>query len=43
MIDDLSVNNAIPTIKVGNTTSVVAHEASAGKINEADLFYLMSR
>jgi Fe-S cluster assembly protein SufB len=43
IIDDLSVNNAIPTIKVGNTTSVVAHEASAGKINEADLFYLMSR
>jgi Fe-S cluster assembly scaffold protein SufB len=43
MMDELSSNNAIPKIKVGNTTSLVAHEASAGKINEADLFYLMSR
>jgi Fe-S cluster assembly protein SufB len=43
IIDDISVNNAIPTIKVWNTSSVVAHEASAWKINETDLFYLMSR
>ncbi|MDR3150110.1 MAG: SufD family Fe-S cluster assembly protein [Candidatus Peribacteria bacterium] len=43
IIDEFSVNNAIPDIKVKNTFSIVAHEASAGKINETDLFYLMSR
>jgi len=37
------VNNAIPDIKVGNSFSTVAHEASAGKIDEKYLFYLMSR
>ncbi len=43
LIDKNSVSNAIPTIKVGNSSSIVAHEASAGKINENDLFYLQSR
>lgn len=43
MLDSFSVNNAIPTINIWNAGSTVAHEASAWKINEADLFYLMSR
>ena len=43
ILDDKSTNNAIPTIKVNNSSSLVAHEASAWKINEMDLFYLMSR
>lgn len=43
ILDEISVNNAIPDIKVGNSFSTVAHEATAGKINEQDLFYLMSR
>jgi Fe-S cluster assembly scaffold protein SufB len=43
IIDEFSANNAIPNIKVANTNSIVAHEASAGKINEAGLFYLTSR
>ncbi|MDD3302726.1 MAG: Fe-S cluster assembly protein SufB [Candidatus Gracilibacteria bacterium] len=43
IIDGLSVNNAIPYIKVANSMSTVAHEATAGKINEDYLFYLMSR
>jgi Fe-S cluster assembly protein SufB len=43
MLDSLSANNAIPTINIWNSSSTVAHEASAWKINEHDLFYLMSR
>ncbi|PID86398.1 Fe-S cluster assembly protein SufB [Candidatus Gracilibacteria bacterium] len=43
LIDYDSVSNAIPYIKVGNSDSTIAHEASAGKINENDLFYLQSR
>ena len=43
LIDNNSVSNAIPTIKVGNSDSVIAHEASAWRINENDLFYLQSR
>ncbi len=43
IIDELSINNAIPDIRVWNTNSTVAHEATAGKINDEFLFYLMSR
>lgn len=43
ILDNISSNNAIPKIIVWNTSSVVAHEATAWKINEADLFYLRSR
>jgi len=43
MLDSISSNNAIPDIRVWNSSSTIAHEASAWKINEQDLFYLMSR
>jgi len=43
ILDSKSVSNAIPDIKVGNSDSVVAHEAKAWKIDEKELFYLMSR
>lgn len=43
LLDNKSVSDTIPDIRVGNADSIVAHEASAGKINEEDLFYLMSR
>lgn len=43
ILDSESESNAIPRIIVWNTSSVVAHEATAWKINEADLFYLRSR
>jgi len=43
IIDEISHNNAIPTIIVDNDSSTVAHEATAWKINEQDLFYLTSR
>jgi len=43
ILDNISVSNAIPNIIVWNSESIVAHEASAWKINEDDLFYLTSR
>lgn len=43
ILDDISTNNAIPNIKINNSYSTVAHEATAWKINEKYLFYLMSR
>jgi len=43
LFDDRSVSNTIPQIVCDNQTSTVAHEASAGKVNEQELFYLMSR
>lgn len=43
ILDEISINNAIPNIKINNSFSTVAHEASAGKIDEKYLFYLMSR
>lgn len=43
LLDTFSTSDTIPVIQVGNASSIVAHEASAGKINEDDLFYLQSR
>lgn len=43
LLDEYSVSDTIPNIIVWNWTSTVWHEASAWKINEADLFYLRSR
>jgi Fe-S cluster assembly scaffold protein SufB len=43
LFDDRSVSNTIPQIICDNESSTVAHEASAGKINEQELFYLTSR
>lgn len=43
LFDDTSVSNTIPNIESNNETAILAHEASAGKIDESELFYLMSR
>lgn len=43
ILDKDSESNAIPNITVWNTSSIVAHEATAWRINEDDLFYLESR
>lgn len=43
LMDDISVSTTIPYIHVDNGTATVAHEASAGKIDEEMLFYLQSR
>ena len=43
LLDNLSVSDTIPQINVMNSDSIVAHEASAWKISEEELFYLQSR
>ncbi|PKM88817.1 Fe-S cluster assembly protein SufB [Candidatus Falkowbacteria bacterium HGW-Falkowbacteria-2] len=43
ILDDKSVSDTIPAMKIDNATATIAHEASAGKISAEDLFYLRSR
>ena len=43
LMDDLSVSTTIPYIHVDNDSATIAHEASAGKVDEELLFYMMAR
>ncbi len=43
LMDDQSISTTIPYIEVYNGTTTIAHEASAGKVDDEMLFYLMSR
>ena len=43
LLDDQSFSDTKPEMKILNSSATIAHEASAGKINEEDLFYLRSR
>ena len=43
ILDDESKSDTIPKNKVGNTSSILEHEATVSKIDEEKLFYLMSR
>lgn len=43
MYDAKSFSDTIPHFKVENDSSLVAHEAHAGKISKKDLFFLSSR
>ncbi|MDD5251206.1 MAG: Fe-S cluster assembly protein SufB [Patescibacteria group bacterium] len=43
LLDNCSAANAIPVIRVDNDASSASHEATVGRIGEAELFYLMSR
>lgn len=43
LMDEFSISTTIPYINVANGESTVAHEASAGKVDEMMMFYLMSR
>lgn len=43
ILDPQSSSDTIPLIKIKNETAILAHEASAGKLNEEDVFYLRSR
>lgn len=43
ILDDRSQSDTIPTINIKNQTAVLAHEATAGKLNAEDIFYLRSR
>ncbi|MDR2828645.1 MAG: Fe-S cluster assembly protein SufB [Acholeplasmatales bacterium] len=43
LLDNISRSDTIPTNTISNTTSFLEHEASVSKINEEQLYYLMSR
>lgn len=43
IVDDKSKSDTIPTNKIGNKSSTIHHEATVSKIDEDQLFYLMSR
>jgi len=43
MMDDASISNTFPHMKVNENKSDVAHEATVGKISQEQIFYLMSR
>ena len=43
LMDEKSKSDTIPFNIVQNDTSTIAHEATVSKINEEQLFYLMSR
>src|SRR5574344_1285654 len=43
ILDDISKSDTIPTNAVMNNSSYIEHEATVSKINEDQLFYLMSR
>lgn len=43
ILDAASRSDTIPLMKIKNNSSVVAHETTAGMINEDDIFYLRSR
>ncbi|MBI4215663.1 MAG: Fe-S cluster assembly protein SufB [Parcubacteria group bacterium] len=43
LLDEDSVSQTYPSVRVDNSTSDCSHEASTGKISEDKLFYLTSR
>jgi len=43
ILDDISKSDTIPTNEIRNNSSFIEHEATVSKINEDQLFYLMSR
>lgn len=43
ILDNISRSDTIPTNEVKNNESYIEHEATVSKINEEQLFYLMSR
>lgn len=43
ILDSISKSDTIPTNEVRNNSSYIEHEATVSKINEDQLFYLMSR
>ena len=43
LLDDKSVSKTIPVIESENADAIISHEASAGKVDEHQIFYLMSR
>ncbi len=43
IMDDKSISKTIPLIKIKNKTTNITHEATVGRLNEDDIFYLRSR
>jgi len=43
ILDPKSSSDTIPDMKINNDYVSITHEATAGKMNEDDIFYLMSR
>lgn len=43
ILDDYSISDTFPDIKIENDDVSMAHEATAGKLNEEDIFYMMAR
>ena len=43
LLDDISISDTIPVVEVKTDDATVSHEATAWKIDESQLFYLMSR
>jgi Fe-S cluster assembly protein SufB len=43
ILDDRSVSNTYPTMRIDTDDALVAHEATVGKIGEDELFYCASR
>lgn len=43
ILDDVSVSDTIPVIKINNTSSDISHEAKTGKIDNKKIYYLESR
>ncbi len=43
LIDDKSVSNTYPYMKIESNKVDIAHEAKVGKIGEDEIFYIMSR
>lgn len=43
ILDDYSRSDTFPEMKIMNNDVTIAHEASAGKLNDEDIFYLTSR
>jgi len=43
ILDEKSVSKTIPLIDCENASALISHEASAGKVDENQVFYLMSK
>jgi Fe-S cluster assembly protein SufB len=43
ILDEISRSDTIPDMRIMNNDVTIAHEATAGKLNDDDIFYLTSR
>ncbi|MDH5596893.1 MAG: SufD family Fe-S cluster assembly protein, partial [Candidatus Peregrinibacteria bacterium] len=43
ILDEISISDTYPNIKVDNHSATINHEARVGRLNDEDIFYLTSR